>query len=81
MGNLVFRLDGKKFGGLLITNDPQETSAWVSELKNKIESLKIIHAASAPEKYLTISIGGFSAKVKNLDTMSSLYRIADKALY
>ena len=79
--DLVFRLGGEEFGGLLVTSDPKETSSWVARLKNEIEALKIVHAASSPEKYLTISIGVFSAKVKNLETITCLYRIADKALY
>ena len=77
----VFRLGGEEFGGLLISSDPKETSSWVAQLKNEIEALNITHASVAPEKYLTISIGVFSAKVKNLETVTCLYRIADKALY
>jgi len=79
--DLVFRLGGEEFGGLLVTSDPKETSSWVAQLKNEIEALKITHALGAPEKYLTISIGVFSTKVKNLETVTCLYRIADKALY
>ncbi|MEA1988005.1 MAG: GGDEF domain-containing protein [Pseudomonadota bacterium] len=79
--DLVFRLGGEEFGGLLITSDPKETSSWVAQLKNEIEALKIAHASGAPEKYLTISIGVFSVKVKNLETVTCLYRVADKALY
>ena len=77
----VFRLGGEEFGGLLVTSDPKETSSWVAQLKNEIEALNITHAADAPEKYLTISLGVFSAKVKSLETITCLYRIADKALY
>ena len=79
--DLVFRLGGEEFGGLLVTSDPKETSSWVAKLKDEIEALKIVHASGASEKYLTISIGVFSAKVKSLETITCLYRIADKALY
>ncbi|MEA3405603.1 MAG: GGDEF domain-containing protein [Pseudomonadota bacterium] len=79
--DLVFRLGGEEFGGLLVSERPKETSEWVAQLKNEIEALQIVHATEAPEKYITISIGVFSAKVKDVDTITCLYRIADKALY
>ncbi|HHS99745.1 MAG TPA: diguanylate cyclase [Thiomicrospira sp.] len=79
--DLVFRLGGEEFGGLLVSEHPKETSEWVAQLKNEIEALQIVHATASPEKHITISIGVFSAKVKDIDTISCLYRIADKALY
>jgi len=79
--DLVFRLGGEEFGGLLASEHPKETGEWVAQLKNEIEALHIEHADEAPEKYITISIGVFSAKVKDIGTITCLYRIADKALY
>ncbi len=79
--DLVFRLGGEEFGGLLVTNNPAETSEWISKLKDEVEALQILHSTKAPEKYVTISIGIFSAKVESLDTLNCIYRIADDALY
>ncbi|BCN94250.1 GGDEF domain-containing protein [Thiomicrorhabdus immobilis] len=79
--DFVFRLGGEEFGGLLVSDQPKETSSWVAKLKNEIEALKIPHAKDATQKYITISIGVYSAKVKDINTITCLYRIADKALY
>jgi diguanylate cyclase (GGDEF)-like protein len=79
--DLVFCLGGEEFGGLLVSEDPQTTALWVAKLTQAVESLHILHAPEASEKYLTISIGVFSAKVSDLNTIDCLYRIADKALY
>lgn len=79
--DFVFRLGGEEFGGLLVSDKPKETSSWVAKLKNEIEALKIPHAKDAAQKYITISIGVYSAKVKDIHTITCLYRIADKALY
>lgn len=79
--DLVFRLGGEEFGGLLVTESPQETSEWISKLKEEVEGLKIVHSTKAPEKYITISIGIFSAKIDSLDSLTCIYRVADKALY
>ncbi|GAB6069301.1 hypothetical protein JCM30760_03980 [Thiomicrorhabdus hydrogeniphila] len=79
--DLVFRLGGEEFGGLLVTESPQETSEWISKLKEEVEGLKIVHSTKAPEKYITISIGIFSAKIENFDSLACIYRVADSALY
>ncbi len=79
--DLVFRLGGEEFGGLLVSENPQKTALWVAQLTKEVQNLHIDHAPEAPEKYVTISVGIFAAKVDDLNTISCLYRIADKALY
>lgn len=79
--DLVFRLGGEEFGGLLVTDNPTETSQWVAKIKNEVEALQMLHADNAAHKVITISIGIYSAKVKQLNTLTCLYRRADQALY
>lgn len=79
--DLVFRLGGEEFGGILVSDDPIETSHWIAELKNEVIKAKILHAEEAPEKYLTISIGIYSEKIKEIASIEHVYRVADKALY
>jgi len=79
--DLVFRLGGEEFAGLLVSDSPQEISQWLSQLTKKVKDLKIAHSPEAPEKYLTISLGIFSSKVSDLSAINCLYKIADKALY
>lgn len=79
--DLVFRLGGEEFGGLLVTDNPQETANWVAQLKDEVEALHIPHASDSTLPYVTVSIGIFSAKVTDESTMACLYRVADRALY
>jgi len=79
--DLVFRLGGEEFGGLLVTDHPQETSHWIAKLNGLVEGLQITHAEDSPQKVITISIGVFSARIDTVKTITCLYRNADQALY
>ena len=79
--DLVFRLGGEEFGGLVVTDHPQETSLWIAKLNGLIEGLQITHAEDSPQKVITISIGVFSARIDSVKTITCLYRHADQALY
>lgn len=79
--DLVFRMGGEEFAGLLVSDSPQEISLWLTQLTKEVKDLKIAHSPEAPEKYLTISLGIFSSKVNDLNAINCLYKIADKALY
>jgi len=79
--DLVFRLGGEEFGGLVISDHPKEIANWLLPLKEEIEALKIKHAAGAPEEYITISMGIYSSKINDVKDIDKLYSVADKALY
>ncbi len=79
--DLVFRLGGEEFGGLVVSDDPVATEKWLEPLRKEIEELKIPHAKGSTEKYVTVSMGIYSSKVKEAKAIDKLYSIADKALY
>lgn len=79
--DLVFRLGGEEFGGLIETREPKETAFWLGHLADHIRALKIPHSPSVDLPYITIS-GGVSAIDSNpLFTKKHLYKRADDALY
>ena len=78
---VVFRLGGEEFGGLISNQNPKKVSDWIAKLNTTVENLKIVHADNAPETFLTVSIGVFSSHVKDMDSIRCLYRKADEALY
>jgi len=77
----VFRLGGEEFGGLIETRDPQQTAEWLTQLTEVVENLKIPHAPSVKQPYVTISGGVSSMQVLDKSSMSLLYRRADEAMY
>ena len=79
--DLVFRLGGEEFGGLLEARDAKQMAGWLSRLPEVIESLNIKHAPGLELPWVTIS-GGVSAITKGSNTaMKELYKKADTALY
>ncbi|WP_178862819.1 GGDEF domain-containing protein [Thiomicrorhabdus cannonii] len=79
--DLVFRLGGEEFGGLLVSDHPHETSRWVAQLTEQVEALQIAHAPGALHPVVTVSVGIFSARMDGVKTFETLYRSADCALY
>lgn len=79
--DLVFRLGGEEFGGILTSEHPVETEEWLKPLKDEIVALNIPHAKQAPEDFITISMGLYSSQIDSKNTIDKLYSIADKALY
>lgn len=78
--DLVFRLGGEEFGGLIETRDKNETKLWLLGLNQVIRDLNIKHAAEIEMPVVTIS-GGMSAIDSQQGDMKSLYKKADDALY
>ena len=79
--DLVFRLGGEEFGGLLEAREPQQMENWLMQLADVIEDLKIPHAPGLGLPYVTISGGVSFIQGGSNTTMNELYRKADKALY
>lgn len=79
--DLVFRLGGEEFGGLLDARKPEKMAQWLKQLSQVVESLKIKHAPGVGLPFVTISGGVSTMKPASSITMEELYRNADKALY
>lgn len=79
--DLVFRLGGEEFGGVITTNEPDETVTWLAGLVPHIENLNIEHSPLADLPHLTISVGIYYCHANRVKNISDLYRAADEALY
>ena len=79
--DLVFRLGGEEFGGVVTTKEPQETAKWLAGLVPAIENLNIKHSSQADLPNVTISVGIYYSPASQVKNISDLYRAADKALY
>ncbi|MDG6778610.1 GGDEF domain-containing protein [Thiomicrorhabdus sp. zzn3] len=79
--DLVFRLGGEEFAGLLFSENPHESAQWVAQMVQEIASLKIEHAPDASKPYLTISMGIHFIRLNQLRSFRTLYSMTDKALY
>lgn len=79
--DLVFRLGGEEFGGLLVARDTQQMEEWLVKLSDAIAALKIKHAPNVSLPWVTISGGVSSMKSTKQMSMEELYKNADDALY
>lgn len=79
--DLVFRLGGEEFGGLIETRKPNETALWLSQLADEVKALKIPHSTSVETEYITISGGVSAMQVTEDFEKNVLYKLADDALY
>jgi len=79
--DFVFRLGGEEFAGILISDKKQTAQKWISQLCQKIESLKLEHKKSLCSPYTTVSIGISSKCANETFGVKDLYLQADKALY
>lgn len=79
--DLVFRLGGEEFGGVITTKKPEETAKWLAGLVPEIEALDIKHSSLCHFPRVTISVGIRYCKASKIPDISHLYRTADEALY
>ena len=79
--DLVFRLGGEEFGGLLVARDTQQMEEWLAKLSDEIAALKIKHAPNVNLPWVTISGGVSSMTSTKQVSMEELYKNADDALY
>lgn len=79
--DLVFRLGGEEFGGVITTDQPDETVKWLAGLVPEVEGLKLVHSPEAELPYVTISVGVYFCPANQVRSISELYRASDKALY
>lgn len=80
--DLVFRIGGEEFAGIVNINSIKEGQEWISKLNTQIENLNIEHLQSSLKiKKLTVSIGVCSRLVTQETDMDYFYKFADQALY
>jgi len=80
--DLVFRLGGEEFAGLVISQKEDDVKKWLSTLNQKIENLNIEHLETMlKKKILTVSCGVYTLKATAHINVELLYKIADDALY
>ena len=81
--DLVFRLGGEEFGGLVISRNPQETAEWLAGLGQAVEELDLIHSPEIDAPLVTISGGVcfcYPDQLHQCD-IDTIYKLADQALY
>ena len=76
-----FRLGGEEFGIIFKINKKEEAISFANKIKNEIENLKIEHKKSKISNYLTISLGLYCNKPKEIKNLDYIYKEADSLLY
>jgi len=80
-GNFVARFGGEEFILAAIDTMEQKILNIAEIIRTSILNLKIPHDSSKVAKYISISLGISTAKVKNKDDIFKCIELADKALY
>lgn len=80
--DLVFRIGGEEFAGIVHVQSVQDAEQWLSKLNDAILDLDIEHLESQLKiKKLTVSIGVCSKLATQELDIDFYYKQADKALY
>jgi len=77
----AFRIGGEEFGLLTIGLDLLTSTNLANNIIKDIKALAIEHKTSLVSDVLTISIGLYNSKGKNIFDTNIVYKQADKALY
>lgn len=76
-----FRLGGEEFGVIFKTETADDALVFANKIKDKIESLKIIHEKNTASSYITVSMGLLCKNANDIISEDSIYRAADELLY
>ncbi len=79
--DFAFRLGGEEFGILFSYKNKEESLHYANSIKNKVEALKIEHKANKVSPYLTVSLGLVVREGEKLESIDTVYKLADEALY
>ena len=80
-GDLIARYGGEEFIMILNNIEPAEMEAFVKQINEDIEALKIKHNKSTVSRYVTVSVGCASMTPQKEEKSSILIKAADEALY
>ncbi len=80
-GSMLARYGGEEFAILVKCNDSTRTKQLADKLKNEIENMGIEHKKSPVKPVVTLSFGVYSGLPHKGDTLESIIKKADKALY
>lgn len=79
--DFTFRLGGEEFGILFSYKNEEESLEYANSIKDEIEALQIEHKKNKTSPYLTISLGLVVREGKKLESVDTVYKLADEALY
>lgn len=79
--DLVFRLGGEEFGGLIEGRTTEETELWLSGMVKAVADLNLPSAPKAEHPFVSISMGVCSSEVHSQKDFTELYKHADEGLY
>ena len=79
--DFAFRLGGEEFGLLFSGMDPQQSQAFLNDIRRTIEALQIEHRHNSACEYVTISAGVYTVTGDETLDDNQLYIRADEALY
>ncbi|HHS99254.1 MAG TPA: GGDEF domain-containing protein [Thiomicrospira sp.] len=79
--DLVFRLGGEEFGGLVESRNIKETQQWLTKMVDEISKIQIPHSPEVSQPFVTISMGVAASSLVDMDSFQHLYKEADEALY
>lgn len=79
--DMAFRLGGEEFGILCVGMNEADVLTFANSIRTNIENEKIEHKNSKVSNYLTISMGVIIVKAGNIESVSHMYKCADRALY
>lgn len=77
----VFRLGGEEFSILFSGSNIEESFNYSNRIIKRIEGLKLDHKNSKCSDYLTISAGLIVQSYNHLESIETLYKYSDDALY
>jgi diguanylate cyclase (GGDEF)-like protein len=80
-GDMAFRLGGEEFGILCVGMNEADVLAFANSIRTNVENEQIEHKYSKVSSYLTISMGVIIVKAGLIESVSHMYKCADKALY
>jgi len=79
--DLVFRLGGEEFGGLVESRNIKETQQWLTKMVDEIRKLEMPHSPEVSQPFVTISMGVASSALVDMASFHTLYKEGDDALY